>query len=243
MSIEVLQRHLGPGMYTRLLKWMAPHGWNANTQFFLVFLGVLGLHLWLAPVVMRSATVAEPGDGQGHLTSEGSTESAESQKPKPAGFEKNELAPTDPALVAKPLSEAEEDDVEIGKTDPTPVEVASSEKKKDRIPPPVLPPAKEATNEKSDSLPPTPEAEKELLVAVPAELPVVESAEPGPKPKEEKSESPEPKDSEPSLTDLIADAPAAPSAKPAEENQLSAGKGSKPPPSGQTRLRAFRQLQ
>lgn len=64
MMNEVLNRcrELPAWAGERLKKW-APEGWNTNTQFFLVFLGILGLHLWLAQVLIQSAGTAEPGDG------------------------------------------------------------------------------------------------------------------------------------------------------------------------------------
>lgn len=64
MMNEVLNRCRDvPAWALGRLKQWAPEGWNTNTQFFLVFLGILGLHLWLAQVIIHSAATAEPGDG------------------------------------------------------------------------------------------------------------------------------------------------------------------------------------
>lgn len=64
MPAEVMNRFrdLSEWAQQRLRRW-APEGWNQNTQFLVVFLAILGLHLWLAQVLMRSADTAEPGDG------------------------------------------------------------------------------------------------------------------------------------------------------------------------------------
>lgn len=66
-----IQRLLdNPGeLLSQCLRKLAPRGWNTNTQFFLIFLAIFGLHLWLLPALMRSAGVKEPGDPQGYFTS------------------------------------------------------------------------------------------------------------------------------------------------------------------------------
>lgn len=114
-------RHLdNPGdLFSRVLKKLAPRGWNANTQFFLIFLGILGVHLWALPTLMRSAGMTEPGDLQGYFTSghqSGQTDVADrgtdevktsaETKPEPAKSEKlikETLVLTDPPLVASPI--------------------------------------------------------------------------------------------------------------------------------------------
>lgn len=117
-----IQRYLdNPGaLVSQCLERLAPRGWNANTQFFLVFLGILGLHLWLVPILMESAGVEEPGDklaeipeaSQTALTTSGNGEKSEpsssdrrTKKSEPV----ETLVLTDPPLVATPVSPKEKD--------------------------------------------------------------------------------------------------------------------------------------
>lgn len=117
-----IQRYLdNPGaLVSQCLEKLAPRGWNANTQFFLVFLGILGLHLWLVPILMESAGVEEPGDklaeipeaSQMAATTSGNGEKSE---PPSSGLRARKSEPvetlvlTDPPLVATPVSSKKKD--------------------------------------------------------------------------------------------------------------------------------------
>lgn len=80
MSIEIQRRQRRPASLSEWLAKLAPKGLNTNTQFFLVFLAVLALHLVLAPVIRRAATHPEPGEPQRYLTSSGGEASASAVK-------------------------------------------------------------------------------------------------------------------------------------------------------------------
>ncbi len=111
---------------SQCLRKLAPRGWNTNTQFFLIFLAILGLHLWLLPALMRSAGVKEPGDPQGYFTSgpetaeagesrnsssspeasPASTDPAPAEKSEAPGSAEEALVLSDSATVATPVKEA-----------------------------------------------------------------------------------------------------------------------------------------
>lgn len=87
MSIQIQRRYRRPTSVKEWFARVAPKGLNTNTQFFLVFLAVLGLHLWLAPAFMSAAADPEPGEPQRYLTSDGTpadTKSLDSRGPSDA---------------------------------------------------------------------------------------------------------------------------------------------------------------
>lgn len=131
MPIEVQRRTPRSRNLARCLNWLAPQGWNTNTQFFLVFLGVLCLHLWMAPFLMRSAATVDPGEPQGYFTSHGggaadapknrATSVPTPPKPSVPAEMQEPLVLTDPSSKAPATPVAEADPAEDEKiADPDP---------------------------------------------------------------------------------------------------------------------------
>lgn len=113
MAIDIQRLLDHPTAYlSEAWRRLAPRGWNSNTQFFLIFLAVLGVHLVAMPALMRSAGVREPGDPQGYFTStpdgsptvaSGAAEATSSPKSAPAAAESLKIS--DAPLIADPLDD------------------------------------------------------------------------------------------------------------------------------------------
>ncbi len=124
MAIDIQRLLDHPAGYLSLaLRRLAPRGWNTNTQFFLIFLAVLGAHLVAMPALMRSAGVREPGDPQGYLTSAPAhpSEDSSTEAPKPAPSEES-LKISDAPIISEPLEEIPEIEIDPEDTpsDPAP---------------------------------------------------------------------------------------------------------------------------
>ncbi|MCB1065061.1 MAG: hypothetical protein KDN20_19365 [Verrucomicrobiae bacterium] len=239
MPIEIQSRPSDrPEIIDRILHLVAPRGWNANTQFFLVFLAVLAVHLWVAPALMRSAADLEPGDPQGYFSSHGneavaptsetskntpdSAESSKASVPKPLGFEEDKLVLTDSTLVAQPITESKPEE-KIEENPPVLPEPASK-----------VAPAPAVTEAPAAAVKVVADEKKAASSPV---VPAVEaSAESLPVAKETEK-------SQPRLTDLIVEAPSAPRDQAAAAPKKSA-KPSSPPAKAASGggMRQFREL-
>ena len=142
MSIEVLSRSTPPGARSGWLSRLAPAGWNTNTQFFVIFLGVVVLHLLFAPALMRWAGEPEPGEPRRYLTSgegDGPGAASAAAETPPAtedtvGLEENDDDAEDPAsppagevsLAQSGSGTDDSGDSPSSEPDPAPTESASA---------------------------------------------------------------------------------------------------------------------
>ena len=174
MSIQIQKRSKRrPTTLAGWLALMAPQGLNTNAQFFLVFLGVVVLHLVLTPVFMRAAGTPEPGEPQGYLTtvqevtSSASSEAppAESSHPEPPLVDETEIA----SVTAEPAaSQASKDKDEMP---PLSTESASTVGVEEKtIAPPAIPAVSAAPEAIKTELPKPSEGPKlSDLIATPIE--------------------------------------------------------------------------